>query len=537
MIIDLPEHRTTEFWVRTKSDEEAVRQGCYFDLDAAIRVREFTKRFIVGTTGQWKGEPFELLPWQWFDFIAPLFGWKRPNGFRRFRRFGVLIPKKNGKSTLSAVLCLYMMIADREPAAEVYLCASSKDQAKIVYKEAKKFIDESPRLQRVIRVREYASKFESKRDKGHSHLQVLAYENRGKHGFIPHFTLFDEFHEQPNWELWTTFRYAGDSRRQSLLGWISTKGFNVDRPWTEELVYARKVLSGEVIDLNYLPLLYEATDEDDPTDERTWSRVNPSMGHTIQLDVMQADYQEAKTKGGIALREFYILKVNKTISGGQGYIPREEWDACRCPGTTVKTGDCYAGLDLASTRDLNALALVSWEGTRLKHEVQFFCPEEVAGKEHSNKALYDKWTASGHLHRSPGSFIDWDRLAEIIIPILERAQPKKVLVDPHNASRLVTLLKDKGFDVVNFGQTPVNYNEAMRELDRLVATRSIDQGDNPVMSWCVGNTSVRTSKEGYVMPDKGSDRLKKIDGVPATLMGLAEAIKHPPEQESEFTTW
>ena len=80
-------------WIRTPADERAVEQGCWFDIDAAERVRSFFRRFLRHSKGQWANKPFELLDWQWTDVVAPLFGWKRKDGTRRYRRGYVEVPK------------------------------------------------------------------------------------------------------------------------------------------------------------------------------------------------------------------------------------------------------------------------------------------------------------------------------------------------------------------------------------------------------------------------------------------------------------
>src|SRR5687767_221469 len=140
--------KTTDFaeWIRTPADERAVEQGYWFDLDAAERVRTFFRRFLRHSKGQWAGKPFELLDWQWCDVIAPLFGWKRPDGTRRFRRGYIEVPKKNGKSTLFAGLSLYLLTCDSEPGAEIYSAAVDRDQASIVFNEAANMVDSSSHL-------------------------------------------------------------------------------------------------------------------------------------------------------------------------------------------------------------------------------------------------------------------------------------------------------------------------------------------------------------------------------------------------------
>jgi phage terminase large subunit-like protein len=95
-------------WIRSPRDEKAVLEGCWFDVRAAERVRTFFTRFLRHSKGQWAGQPFELLDWQWRKVVGPLFGWKRADGTRRYRRAYIEVPKKNGKSALFSGLSLYV---------------------------------------------------------------------------------------------------------------------------------------------------------------------------------------------------------------------------------------------------------------------------------------------------------------------------------------------------------------------------------------------------------------------------------------------
>lgn len=522
-------------WIRNKSDEVAISQGCYIDFAAAERVIKFLEKFLRNATGEWAGKPFKLIPWQQ-DFVTRLYGWKRADGRRRFTRFGLGIPKKNGKSTFVAALALYHLIADGEASNEVYIASSSKEQARIVFREATKFINASPALDAAIRIRDYWSKLESRRDP--SFLQVLANENKGKHGFNAGFVLFDEFHEQLSSELWNTLRYAGRARRQPINGWISTVGFDPERPWSVEWDYANGVIDGSIIDIDYLAVIYELKENEDHSNEDNWKRVNPSLGYTFSLETMRGDYTEAVNKGGITLRDFRILMLNQRTREGLGGIDRDIWDSLVVPGVQCR-GDIYAALDLASTRDLNALSFVSSNDGKLQHEVRFWCPEELNKKEACNTDLYRAWTERGWLTRTPGSYIDWDKLHDDILPLLKARKPKKILIDPYNASPLITLLRKSGYEVVSFTQTFINYNPAVRELDRLVAIREVEHQGSPVMAWCIRNCSWVQNKSGYLMPGRPKDRTKKIDGVPSMLMALAELIRDatPETQFKEFTSW
>jgi len=179
-------------WVRTPGDETAVRAGCTFDLAAAERVRSFFARWLRHSKGEWAGQPFTLMPWQWRDVIAPLFGWKRPDGTRRFRKAFVFIPKKNGKSTLAAGIGLYMLMGDREPGAEIYSAANDREQAGIVHREALNMAEASPGLMAELQVNRSTHNIAYPRTR--SYYRALSSDAPGKEGLNAHCILCDELH-------------------------------------------------------------------------------------------------------------------------------------------------------------------------------------------------------------------------------------------------------------------------------------------------------------------------------------------------------
>ena len=533
MLLDIqPHHRDTQWWVRTKSDEEAVKLGCYFDLDRAVRFAQFAQKYARHTTGRWAGKPFELLQWQ-FDFYAPLYGWLRPDGTRRFRKFGIAVPKKQGKSTLSGLQCAYHLIADKEAANECYLCASDVDQARIVYREAAKFINASKALSSAIRVVDYRSKMVSRFDP--SFLQVLSREAATKHGYNAGFVLFDEFHTQKTWDLWNVLKYAGRARSQPLLGWITTAGNDVELPWYTEWEYARGIINGSIIDPWTLAQIYETPESADPADESWWIKSNPSLGHTFSLDDMRADFAEAKAKGQIALRDFRQLQLNQIVKGGDLNIPRDKWDALK--GDVSGGKIWFAGLDLASTRDFNALVLIAKdEFDRWVHKCWFWRPRDSShGKEVENKQLFESWNRGGFIKLTPGDFAEWDTIYGDILTICKSHRIRSLAYDPTNAGPLVTKLQAAGIPLETFHQRRTNYNTPTREFERIVHTESIRHQGNPCMSWMINNCVFTRDAQGNVMPDRTEKRAAKIDGVPATIMALAVAIKQDVFQRREFT--
>jgi phage terminase large subunit-like protein len=143
---------TTRLWIAGPADEKAADAGCYFDLDAADHVRRFMAKVIRQSKGEFAGKPLDLLDWQWQHIVGPLYGWKRPNGRRRFRRASVWVAKKNGKSTLAAGLILYGLVADGEAGAEVYGAAADRNQAGIIFNEVAAMVRQSPALEKRLDV-------------------------------------------------------------------------------------------------------------------------------------------------------------------------------------------------------------------------------------------------------------------------------------------------------------------------------------------------------------------------------------------------
>src|SRR6478672_1496978 len=177
-------------WIQSEADERAISEGCWFDLKAAERVRTFFRQFLRHSKGQWAHQPFELLDWQWRQVIAPLFGWKRADGTRRYRRGYIEIPKKNGKSTLFSGLSLYLLAGDGEPGAEIYSAAVDRDQASIVYNEAANMVEASPALSSRLRVVRSTKRIVFQKTR--SFYRALSADVPAKEGLNAHAVLPDE---------------------------------------------------------------------------------------------------------------------------------------------------------------------------------------------------------------------------------------------------------------------------------------------------------------------------------------------------------
>ena len=262
-----------------------------FDEGKAKRTVDFIN-CLKHTKGKWRGQPFELLPWQ-EAIIREVFGTVKENGYRQYNTAYVEIPKKNGKSELAAGVALYMTCGDNEWGAEVYGCASDRQQASIVFDVAVDMVEQCPALKKRIKPIMSVKRLVYKPT--NSFYQVLSAEAYTKHGLNVHAVIFDELHSQPNRELFDVMtKGSGDARTQPLFFLITTAGTDRHSVCFEQHQKAEDILQGRKIDPTFYPVIYGASDDADWSSEDVWRKANPSLGHTIDIEKVRNAYLSAK---------------------------------------------------------------------------------------------------------------------------------------------------------------------------------------------------------------------------------------------------
>ena len=319
-----------------------------------------TLRFIENlkhTKGIWHGQNFKLLPWQ-EEIIRTIFGTVKEDGYRQYNTAYIEIPKKNGKSELAAAVALYMTCGDGEWGAEVYGCASDRQQASIVFDVAVDMVDQCPALKK--RIKPIMSTKRLVYQPTNSFYQVLSAEAYTKHGLNVHAVIFDELHSQPTRELFDVMvRGSGDARKQPLYFLITTAGTDRNSICYEQHQKAEDILAGRKIDPTFYPVIYGAADDDDWTDEKVWYKANPSLGHTIDIEKVRNACRSAQDNPAEE-NAFRQLRLDQWVKQSTRWMPMEKWDACAFPvdPEELRGRDCYGGLDLSSTSDITAFVLV-----------------------------------------------------------------------------------------------------------------------------------------------------------------------------------
>ena len=480
------------------------------------------------TKGQWRGVPFELLPWQ-DSIIRDVFGTVKENGYRQYNTAYVEIPKKNGKSELAAGIALYMTCGDGEWGAEVYGCASDRQQASIVFDVAVDMVDQCPALKKRIKPVMSVKRLVYKPTNGF--YQVLSAEAYTKHGLNVHAVIFDELHAQPNRELFDVMtKGSGDARTQPLFFLITTAGNDRNSVCFEQHQKAEDIILGRKIDPTFYPVIYGAGDDADWASEMVWREVNPSLGHTIDIEKVRNAYLSARDNPAEE-NIFRQLRLNQWVKQSTRWMQMERWDACgfEVDEKELIGRECYGGLDLSSTMDITALVLVFPPRTEAEIYMilpYFWIPEEnMRLRVRRDHVPYDVWEQQGFLKTTEGNVIHYGFIEAFIEELGMRYHIKEIAFDRWGAVQMVQNLEGLGFTVVPFGQGFKDMSPPSKELMKLTLEKKLAHGGHPVLRWMMDNIFVRTDPAGNIKPDKEKST-EKIDGAVATVMALDRAIRN-----------
>ena len=500
-----------------------------FDERKARRVVRFIEA-LRHTKGEFHGQPFRLLPWQ-EKIIRDVFGTVRDDdlSMRQYTTAYIEIPKKNGKSELGAAIALNMLINDDEWKAEVYSCASDRQQAAIVFDVAVDMVRQSPALMKRVKI--IPSTRRMIYQPTGSIYQVLSSEVATKHGLNVSACIFDELHTQPTRALYDVMTQgSGDARRQPLWFLLTTAGTDRNSICWEVHQKALDILEGRKIDPRFYPVLFGLPDDADWTSEENWYRANPSLDHTITIDKVRDAFRKAQETPADE-NQFRQLRLNQWVKQSVRWMPMDKWDECGgvVDPYALEGRACYAGLDLSSTSDLTALVLVFPPTSEDEPYIAlpfFWLPEETLSlRVRRDHVPYDQWAKRGFIQTTEGNVVHYGYIERFICELGERYDIREIAHDRWNATMMVQTLEDDGFTMVPFGQGFKDMSPPTKELMRIVLEHKLCHGGHPVLRWNMDNAFVRTDPAGNLKLDKEKST-EKVDGAVALVMALDRAMKN-----------
>ena len=340
--------------------EEGPARGLTWDMDAARRAINFFPDVLRLFEGDHTGKPFLLQPWQQF-IVGSLFGWKGEDKFRRFRTAYVEVGKGNGKSPTAGGIGLYTLMADGEAGAEIYAAATTRDQARILFRDAVHMVQASPALTKRIQKSGIREVLNLAHLSSGSFFRPISSEGRALDGKRPHCVLIDEVHEHPTPAVIDKMRAGTKGRRQALIVEITNSGVDRTTICYQHHEYSERIVTGQIKDDSWFAYVCGLDEDDDPfEDDACWLKANPNLGISISRKYLEEQIREAKgmpAKGSIVRR----LNFCQWVDAANPAIPGDLWRACEVDGedfdeSRLSQLACKGGLDLSGTRDLTALA-------------------------------------------------------------------------------------------------------------------------------------------------------------------------------------
>ncbi len=498
----------------------------YFDWEEADRRVRFIEKYCRYPEGPKAGQTIKLDRWQKEEIIYPAFGWKeKETGLRRYRQVFLAIPRKNAKTTLTAAIAESILFQDAEQKAQVYCAAGERFQAGIIYQALKYFVESDANISKRLRV----YKNELHYDKWQSFVKVLSAESKSKHGFNAHAVFFDELHTQPNRNLWDVLTSSMLAREQPIVFVMTTAGTDTNSLCYEQWEYARNVRDGVIIDDRFLPVLYEADPSDDWHDPKVWKKANPGLGSIISEKNFRIEYEKAVRQSSY-INTFLNLHLNIWTNSAERWITDEVWmkGAREFTENDVKDLPCWAGLDLASTRDLNAFGVVWVDHVSGKYytKVYHFVNREAA----TNKKLtagtdYLDFAREGSVYITEGNTTDHDYIFEFIRDFAGRMDLRQLAYDRHLSGYLAPKMIEIGIDAVQFGQGYTSMSFPTKWVETEIYKGNLLHDGSKCMRWQMGNVKLERSPADDIKVTKDKKKPhRKVDGIIAMIMACGQYI-------------
>lgn len=526
--------------VYERLDAEAADKSCPYRFSAKLgdHAIRFIETFCRHYEGEHAGQLVKLDLWE-KAFLQALFGWiDRQSKLRRFREFFLLVARKNGKSFLSACIMVYMLVADGEAGAQCVSIATKYDQAAIVYKTARKIIEQDPDLSALVVPIIGGMEFKLT----NSTMKALASKSKTLDGLNLHYCSCDELHAQEDRNLYDVTKQGMKARKQPIFGTITTAGFAREGIYDELYEYARSVAMGTVADAHLLPVLYTLDDRAEWTDPDAWAKANPGLG-TIKSRQQLADDVERAKHDPSCLPSLLVKDFNVQENASASWLP---WAVLK--NETVAEADylnhTYAigGCDLSATTDLTCATLLIRRPEDPKFYVlqQYFLPKaRVEQVEHQGRkeAPYRLWAQQGWLTLCDGATVDYNDVTEWFVSMVQERdiRPLWVCYDAALSGYWVPQMTDMGFEMERIRQGPVTWTYPMKRMKGLFEDHRIVYQNNPILRWCLSNTAAKSSNQrgiDSIQPEKITAN-RRIDGTVSLLNAMTGYYNH----EDEFLAY
>ncbi|WOS96765.1 terminase large subunit [Nosocomiicoccus massiliensis] len=498
-----------------------------FNLELANRPIEFIERFCRHSKGEWAGKPIELELFQ-KAYINALFGFvDRDTGLRRFTESFFYIGRKNGKTTLLGALALYMLIADGEGGSEVYSIATKKEQANILFDEAHNMVQQSKFLSNHVRKRKSDLYFPHTFSK----LMALGKNSNSLDGLNAHLVVIDELHSIQDRNMYEVMKQSQSARRQPLLIMITTAGTLRGTIFDDMYEYACNIVDGNFKDEHFLPIIYELDSKEEWKDPNMWEKANPSLNSIKKVSDLERKVERAKNSPndltGVLTKDFNIRSTAEQSWLSFDDINNEETFDIE----DFRNGYAIGGADLSITTDLSCATLLFMDPEtekRYVHQMYWLPRDNFYERVEEEKIPYDKWYEQGLLRLCNGNTIDYSDITDWFKEMLEDygITPLWIYYDNYSARYWVDEMEQHGFKMVRCHQGARTLSLPMQNMGADLKAKRINYNNNPLLKWCLTNTSILTDRNGNIVPIKNQTAKRRIDGTASMLDAYVGLFEH-----------
>ena len=495
-----------------------------YDAAAAEYVIGFIEKFCCHSKGKWAGKPVVLELWQ-KAIIAALFGFKnKKTGLREYRELILLIGRKNGKSLLASALGVYMLVADGEGGPEIYSVATKRDQAKIIWTESVRMIKHSPDLYRHAKC--LVAKIQTQFNNGT--FEPLGSDSMKLDGLNVHAALIDELHAIKDRNLYDVVVDGMSAREQPMSIITSTAGTVRDNIFDLKYDECRRIIDGYddpdgYHDETVLPIVYELDDRAEWTDEANWPKANPGLGTIKNKATLAGKVRRAKANP-MLVKNLLTKDFDIRETASQAFFTFEELNnEAVFDIRKLKPRYGIGGVDLSQTTDLTCATILF----QVQHDPiiyvkqMYWIPEDLfEQRTREDNVPYDLWHQQGYINLSPGNKIDYRLIVQWFREVQDRDDIflYKVGYDRWSATYFVQDMEAAfGKPIMDpVAQGVQTLSAPMKALKADLTAKKINYGNNPVLKWCMANTSVFEDRNGNIQPCKSNSR-NRIDGFASLL--------------------
>lgn len=503
-----------------------------YDSAKAEKVITFIEKYCRQSKGKNGGKPIKLELWQ-KAFIAATFGFVDKNtGLRKYREAVLIVGRKNGKSTLGSGIGNYMLFADKENGPEVVSAATMKDQAKIVWLEAKRMVRKSPSLSKRAMAR--VNEIRCVRNDGT--FRPLSSDSNTLDGLNLHCAIIDELHAIKDRNLYDVLVDGMSAREQPLCLIISTAGTVREGIYDLKYGEAQDIINGydngAYIDEHVLFFVYELDEREEWQRPECFVKANPGIGTIKSMEQLRAKVKKAQHNPEL-VKNLLCKDFNMRETTGAAWLTFEDLNN----ETTFDVRELapryfIGGADLSSTTDLTcATALFKKAADGPIYVLQmYWLPEDLLEeRSEQDKIQYDLWVDRGLMRVSAGNKINYSDVTKWYIELVNTYNMNMLWCGYDNWSAKYWVDEMQG----NFGKEcmePViqgkkTLSSPMHNMGADLRSKRIIYNNNPILKWCLSNTAVDVDINGNIQPIK-TNQLRRIDGTASLLNAYTTLERH-----------